>query len=361
MLTLIAAVDASAASDVTKVFTDAEVHQCGDIRIPQMTITPSGVLLVAQCRSANQTGDVRVDVRDNMVHAKVVTKLSADNGTTWGPMKVLTPIAHSHGQVVYDAVRQRVLLHYQLHPNVDPTINSTLFQRLSHDDGATWGSERAITPLLARCNPEAPQNMQVGSAGSKVQTASGRIIFLGHANGVACRWWTDDGGETYNPSLPYVGNEASVAETGAGQIYMNARGLTYAWKGNRTSYFSSDDGADFSSPVACPVREDAPFGCSAGLVADPFTPNARSAASAAPPRRLFLSEPSGPERKGLVVHCSLDGGRTWPASVRVNGEQPAAYSAMRIVRTAVRTHRILVVWEEKPNFLATHLDTAWCR
>lgn len=291
------------AADVT-IFTAKEVGQCGDIRIPQMTATPSGILLAAQCRFANQSDDTG----DDMVHAKVVTKFSADFGSTWGPMRVLTPIAHSHGQVVYDAIRRRTILHYQRHPNADPTLNSTLFQRTSTDDGATWGSERDITSLIARCNPNRPRDMQVGSAGSKIQTSSGRIIFLGHANGNACRWWTDDGGETYNASLPYPGNEASVAEAAPGQIYMNARGLAYAWKGNRTSYWSVDDGSTFTEPAPCPVREDAPFGCSAGLVADPKGEAAVGSA------RLFLSESVGPGRVGLAVHCSLDGGRRWPVS-----------------------------------------------
>ena len=94
---------------VTTVFSTAEVEQCGNIRIPQMTVTPSGVLLAAQCRKANHTTN-STGLGDDMVRAKVVTKFSSDLGQTWGPMKVLTPIAHSHGQVVYDAVRKRVLL-----------------------------------------------------------------------------------------------------------------------------------------------------------------------------------------------------------------------------------------------------------
>ena len=193
-----------------------------------------------------------------------------------------------------------------------------------------------------------------------MQSCSGRIIFLGHTNGVACRWWTDDGGETYNTSAPYVGNEASVAETYPGQIYMNARGLTYAWKGNRTSYWSVDDGADFTPPVPCPVREDEGFGYSAALVADPIPPELEAGRGQSP-ARLFLSEPAGPGRKGLVVHCSLDGGRTWAASTRIDGQRPAAYSAMRLVPTAAHQHRLLVVWEYESTMRATLLDTSWCR
>lgn len=346
-----------ASPGIVDVFTQDEVKQCGDIRIPQMTVTPSGVLLAAQCRNANSSSNAG-QLGDNMIHAKVVTKFSRTHGTTWEPMRVLTPVAFSHGQVVYDAVRNHTLLQYQHHPNTDPTLNSSLFQRVSHDDGTTWGAATALNEQVKRCNPKAPKEMQVGSAGSHIQTSSGRIIYVGHANGVACRWWTDDGGATYNSSDPYVGNEASVAEIIPGSVYMNARGLTYAWKGNRTSYWSSDDGSTFSEPVSCPVKEDEGFGCSAGLVADLIPPKALSGKQ---PARLFLSEPAGPGRKGLVVHCSLDEGHTWPHSLRVDGDTPAAYSAIRVVETAPGKHSVLVVWEAKPTMKATLIATAWCR
>lgn len=355
------------------VFTKEEVAQCGDIRIPQMTVTPSGILLLAQCRDANTTLRTRSgqkgNLGDNMINAKVVSKFSTDAGLTWGPMRVLTPISHSHGQVVYDAQRKRVLMQYQHHPSTDPCFNSTLYQRFSEDDGQTWGPSANITSVLSRCNPAAPHNMQVGSAGSKIQTSSGRIIFLGHANGLACRWWTDDGGATYNASLPYAGDEASVAETRPGDIYMNARGLAYAWKGNRTSYWSDDDGGTFTEPTACPIKEDAGFGCSAGMVADPFPPKTDENGASTDqfrndtaPARLFIAEPAGPDRVGLVVHCSLDGGHTWPFSTPVgDADAVAAYSALRLVKTDEHEHRILVVWEMKPNMKATHVNTSWCR
>ena len=169
MLALLSIAEATEGPAVD-IFTAAELQQCGNIRIPQMTVTPTGVLLSAQCRHANQTSGTPTKLGDNMIHAKVVTKFSDDFGVRWGPMQVLTPIAHSHGQVVYDAVRKRVLLHYQYHPHAEPELNSTLFQRVSNDDGKTWSDERDITHLIARCNPDAPRNMQVGSAGSETRT-----------------------------------------------------------------------------------------------------------------------------------------------------------------------------------------------
>ena len=169
----------------TPVFTAEEVSQCGDIRIPEVTVTPTGVLLLAQCRYANASGVGKGRRRlDDMSHAKVLTKFSEDFGKTWGPMTVLTPKrGHSHPQAVYDRKRKQVLLQYQYHPSVDPEFNSTMFQLTSTDDGKTWSKKRDITSLLEQCNPDAPHDMQVGTAGAKIQTSSGRILFVGHAKG----------------------------------------------------------------------------------------------------------------------------------------------------------------------------------
>ena len=134
---------------------------------------------------------------------------------------------------------------------------------------------------------------------------------------------------------------------------MNGRSGKNPWKPNRTSWVSKDDGTTFSRPFACPIVEDASAGCSGGLVADPSGSSSIN--------RLFFSEPAGPKRIGLKVHCSLDGGRTWPYSMRVGGKNDvAAYSALRMVETNSGERKLLVVWESKPNFLYTRIDTDWC-
>jgi|EP01046_Picozoa_sp_COSAG06_P000592 hypothetical protein len=194
MYAFVLALSARAAAVV--VFPPSEVAMCQLIRTPQMTVTPTGVLLTAQCRVAAANGTVN----DDQHSAKVVSKFSRDMGRTWGPMQELTPRGYSHGIAVYDRIRKRVLLQYQHHPNADPSENSTLHQRFSYDDGVTWGPERDITALVVRCNPHAPHGMQVASAGAHIQTSSGRMLFQSHAIGtthLACRWWTDDGGETF--------------------------------------------------------------------------------------------------------------------------------------------------------------------
>ena len=339
------------------VFTDEEVKQCGDIRIPEMTVTPSGVLLLAQCRQANISSSRAGRRLDDQSQAKVVTKFSHDMGKTWGPMVVLTKErGHSHGQAIYDRIRKRVLLQYQYHPSVDPEFNSTLYQSVSTDDGKTWSKAKIITHLIKTCNPKAPQNMQVGSAGAKIQTSSGRIIFVGHAShDTGCRWYTDDGGDTFHASSPYASNEAAVAEVAPGWITMQGRGAQGPWHNNRTFWTSHDDGATFSGPYPSRLLKPTDSGCSAGLVADPY-PGANGQ-----PSRLFLAEPRGPGRVGLTVHCSLDGGVTWPHKQLIGkGDDKAAYSSLRMVKGDHGKYELLVVWEVKPGMRSTRIDTSFC-
>lgn len=265
-----------AASPSVDIFTAADVASCGKIRIPQMTVTPTGILLVAQCRTANMMSSS--GGLDDDQHLSTVVSTFSRDGLTWSPMVTLTAIGYSHGQVVYDAVRKRVIMQYQRHPSVDPEYNSTLYQLISTDDGATWSEPVDIQGANARCNPQAPNNMQVGTAGAKIQTSSGRIIFLGHAKGTACRWWTDDGGETYHASDPYPANEAAIAEVAPSHIYMNARGGKNPWHGHRTSFWSKDDGKTFTSPTECPIVD---VDCSAGLVAEPHASRANLSVRAA--------------------------------------------------------------------------------
>eukprot|EP01045_Picozoa_sp_COSAG04_P027759 COSAG04_NODE_4133_length_2278_cov_1.368518_1_plen_330_part_10 len=325
---LLAVVSLSAAAVV--VFPPSEVAMCQLVRDPQMTVTPTGVLLIAQCRVADPADD-------DQHRAKVVSKFSPDFGRSWEPMRELTPMAHSHGTAIYDRVRRRVLLQYQRHPSADPSENSSLYQRFSSDDGASWGPARDITALVARCNPHAPHGMQVASAGAHIQTSSGRILFQSHGTmdspwtrshgdlHLACRWWTDDGGQTFSATAPYTGSEASLAEIAPGRLVMNMRG----WDHYRSSLWSTDDGTSFGAPVRSPLREPDQGGCSAGLVALP---------QAAGPPRLFFSEPSGgpdgghSNRSTLTLHCSLDGGESWPHSFQVS-DQRAGYSEMRVVNT----------------------------
>ena len=99
-----------------------------------------------------------------MVQAKVVSKSSTDWGETWSNFTVHTPVSYSHGAALYDRVTEKVVLQYQKHQSSDPELNSSYYQRISSDDGLTWGPERDITSQLRLCNPFSPIEMEVESA-----------------------------------------------------------------------------------------------------------------------------------------------------------------------------------------------------
>jgi Neuraminidase (sialidase) len=362
---------AASPSKPAAVFTPGEIAQCGHIRIPDIAVTPTRMILVAQCRDANTSKDThaestplqRLPITDNMLNAKVVTKSSTDGGNTWHNWTILTPISYSHGALVYDAVNKQVVLQYQHHPNADPELNSTMLQRVSADDGLTWGPEIDITPQLRKCNPQQPLQMQVQSAGSKIQTSWGRIMFTGHNSAnQSCVWWTDDGGKSYQTSQPFPGNEISVAQllgssssSDGSLLVLNGRGLHFPWAPNRTQYYSSDGGDTWTTPAPSILQDNSLFGCEAPLLA---------VSRATGNRTLYFSEPTGSDRSSLVMRCSLDGGQTWPHMLPINGNKPAAYSALANIPT---THGIdgsddalLVVWESGAGLLAESVETSWC-
>ena len=154
---------------MVQVFTKAELAQCGNvIRIPELTRTPERLLLFAQCRKAqmggNQTGGAHVQsssmLGDSMVQTKVISKASFD-GLSWTNFTVHTPVSYSSGMAIYDRVRKRVVLQYQHYPTADQYTDLTLYQRVSTDNGLSWGEEQDITAQVKGCNPHAPRRMQV--------------------------------------------------------------------------------------------------------------------------------------------------------------------------------------------------------
>jgi hypothetical protein len=111
--------------------------------------------------------------------------------------------------------------------------------------GLTWGGVRDITDQLDRCNPYRPVEMEAESAGSKIQSSSGRLLFTGHTqNNDSCVWYAVTHGETSHTSYRFQGNEISMAELAPGRLLLNGRsGSGSSWNPNRTQYLSSDVGA----------------------------------------------------------------------------------------------------------------------
>lgn len=338
---------------------------CGMIRTPELVKTPHKLLLFGQCRHANATDQPdtapqsdelvgRLGLGDNMLSVKMMTIESTDGGSSWSNISTVSSIARSVGVGVYDAKSKAVIFQYQSFTQVNPYAGNRLLQRVSTDEGESWGAERDITHFLSMCN-SGPGGQVCGAAGSRIQSSStGRVIFSGHnkatgGGGGVCVWYSDDGGETYktNDGGVFTGNEQSIADLGNGTLYMNGRGTSFPFRGNRASYWSTDDGRSWSAGVeAVELKEPNSFGCDGALIAVPNRGDSRVDAAPANPPRVFFSEPAGPgERISLRVWCSVDGGKSWKAYIGINQGDGAGYSALEYVTDPDGTSVLVVVWE----------------
>ena len=332
------------------------------VRGPELVKTPNKLLLFGQCRRADMSGAdshlVGSSLGDDMLHDRIVTISSTDFGLSWGDARFISEKATGMGVGIYNRDTKTVVYQYHSFTEMVTTTGNRLLQRTSTDEGTSWSSERDITHFVEACN-SGPGGQVVGGAGSRLQTSSGRLIFSGHTNGHTvppggiCVWYSDDGGLTYNVSASgvFVGNENSIAELSNGSLVMNGRGYLNKWKGHRTSYWSHDDGTQWSAGTELAgIREPTSAGCEGALLAVPST-DRRSSASLP---RLFFSEPSGyrtdgvrtgSDRISLRVWCSTDGGRSYPTYTAINTGDGAGYSALEYATQASGEPMLVIVWE----------------
>ena len=101
--------------------------------------------------------------------------------------------------------------------------------------------------------PQRPKSHAGDTAGAKIQTSSGRILFAGHGDqGLGCRWWTDTG-QHIQHVLPVSSEQVSLAEV-APDLVMNGRSGRNPWKPHRTSW--TVQRRRLTAPYKCPVKED---------------------------------------------------------------------------------------------------------
>jgi hypothetical protein len=247
-------------------------------------------------------------------------------------------------------------------------VNVSYFQVISYDDAIGWTSPQDITEQLKGCNPDSG-NMQAQSAGNKVQTATGRLLFAGHSHGAqdssgglrsktsairadeigVCLWYSDDHGSTYktNP-LKHGKGEVSVANTEMHmhRLLINGRGNNFAWFPHRTDYRSSDDGDSWSAPSKSELLEDGNKACERALMQGLNG-------------TMFSSEPDLKKRRGMTISCSKDYGATWPKMTDIGGDSSGGYSDL----AAIDNDTLLMVWEHNDtgNIYSTQTTVAnWC-
>ena len=377
-------------SQYNNIYTQDELKFCGwRIRTPALVRTRKAVHAIGRCCGENlctgkshkcighgknehcwppkQPGDdaslwshiyddAEPRLADDNSFSTTVMKTSWDGGKTWGNFQVLSPkgeTGHSCAHGVYDAAGETLIVQWS-HFGTNTTRPAThvrQWQMTSTDDGQSWTWPEDISAQIAGCSASADNQMYL-SAGSKIQTHTGRMLWPAHSfGGYACVWYSDDGGKTYNTSnILAKANEISVAEVavknGRHQILMDGRGSDKAWKPHRTRYWSTDDGAHWGKGQASALLDDAGSGCERALINVEGT--------------LFTSEPQGPGRTKMVLQCSTDNGKTFPKSHVVNGDLSGGYSALLGASDLVKGG-LLMLWEnDDGNQYAGVIATDWC-
>jgi hypothetical protein len=337
------------ARDVTTIFTQDEMKLCVRFRTPNLVQTATSIHVIARCCGANRCSDHTASTEasrrvnqlgDNVKDCKVVMKSSGNGGISWSGLQVISPsggAGYANGAGIYDRHRDQIVLQYQFipHSSTAPMVNVSYFQVISRDDSKTWSPPVDITEQLRGCNPDSG-NMQAQSAGNKVQTSSGRLLFAGHGHGSGsmgvCLWYSDDGGVTYktNPVKDGKG-EVSVANTvmHLSSLLINGRGNNFDWFPHRTDYRSSDDGDSWSPPSKSELLEDGNKACERALIQGYNG-------------TMFSSEPDLKKRRGMTISCSKDYGVTWPKTTDIDGDNDGGYSDL----AAVDSDILMMVWED---------------
>ena len=327
-------------------------------RIPSVTITPKGTLLVAcEARSRKDSDWSQTDL---------LFRRSEDQGKTWSTAakKFPTPTPLERNPVALaqkvGRAEERTLHNPVLIAARDGTIHlvfgaeyNRVFYTRSTDEGRTFESPREITaalePIRARYDWKVVatgpgHGLELGASRTeKPRAHNGRLVIPiwlstgtgghGHRPSAIATLFSDNQGSSWNageliandPAPLSNPSETTLAELGDGRVLLNIRSESPA---HRRAVAFSPDGA---TGWTLPVFDDALFEpiCAASLIRIPSHARERQATL------LFSNPDSRPHsgdsqrpltaRRGLNIRLSADDGSTWPVQ-RVLDEGPSGYS-----------------------------------
>lgn len=294
-------------------------------RIPALTVTPSGRLLLAY--------DVREDWRDLPGDFDIALRHSDDHGCSWSEPRALRRHEPGHGfgdaSLTVDPASGRVLCWYVgsrgrsfFSADAGPGGEGLeLWLSVSDDDGLTW-THRDLTAALK----PADVTGMFASSGNGGVTTSGRLLqpFVLRRDGqhFAAVARSDDDGEHWSLGQ-FVGpdcDENKVLGLPDGQVLLHARATP-----RRRVARSRDGGVTFTAPTPDAALTDP--ACNGGL--------------AMLGHALVCSLCDDPaERRRLSVRTSNDLGATWSDAVLVD-RGASAYS----VAAALADGCLGLAWE----------------
>ena len=299
-------------------------------RIPAIVCAGNGDLLAfaeGRKKAASDHGDI-----------DIVLKRSADNGKTWGPLKMVQDEADDPTAKVWIGNPTPVV--DQTDPNHPGRIwlvftrsNQRMFVVSSDDNGQSWSPRRDITETAGK----AAWNWYAAGPVHAIQLErgphAGRLVIpCDHRARDADSWgshlvFSDDHGanwklgasDTHLATDPLHPNECVAVELIDGRIYVNAREHNGSDPATRVIATSSDGGATFNEPFVAERN-----------ITSPVVQNSliRFAATDREDNRniLVYCGPGHPnERRDLTILVSYDEGKTWGRKTVIH-PGPAAYS-----------------------------------
>jgi sialidase-1 len=202
-----------------------------------------------------------------------------------------------------------------------------VLHRVSRDDGRSWSDPRDLTPAFEALRAEYPWRVVATGPCHGIQLSSGRLlvpIWLSrgsegpggdHRPSVVASLYSDDGGETWRAgeivareNEPGVNpSETVAAELADGRVLFNIR--SESPENRRLLAYSPDGATGWTRPAFHPELFE-PV-CNAGLT---VVGGALAFANPDPPRDgREIDANRLRERRNLTVRLSRDGGATWPA------------------------------------------------
>lgn len=187
---------------------------------------------------------------DGAIGSTLMMRASADDGASWGPIRVLHNFSGTSGYVAptVDHRAKAVLLLFNV------GFSQTWLRR-SADDGATWSDAANLTDAVGGA-------LALGPPGG-VQLASGRLVLAAHAGGNFALT-SEDGGTTwqrggvvnFGASGLTSGGESQLVDTparGPLALAMTVRVGSSSADRNHALVTSADGGATWGTPSLLPM------------------------------------------------------------------------------------------------------------
>lgn len=298
-------------------------------RIPDITVTTRGTVLLAYDRRNGSDRDLPNDIDTMLVR-------STDVGKTWSQPQVVVdypgPAGCGDSSMTVDRRTSRILLFCTYSAgnvgfgNSKPGTNDTtdpytlhVQLRYSDDDGLTWSAPTDLNPQVKDPSWQA----YFAASGHGLQTSSGRLIqplvVKDSAGKIhSADIYSDDDGATWHTGQLLDANtdESKAVELSDGTILQNSRPDAGGYRFLSTS---TDGGQTFSHAGTNPQLIDP------HVNGDEIRVNPRTQGE----HRdwlLFVNPASQIARTNLTVRLSCDNGATWPIS-KVLHAGPSGYPA----------------------------------